>query len=313
MLPSLRIYLSDHHPRAIASARLPAGTSHNVPYSHKRGWQGDGWWVSLQTYDARHAYVYLVEVFTKRPLRFGLECLRRDLRWLYPLQGAFAIHDQGGRKALQLTADEHIRVLSGSGNYVVIVQPGRHLLFAFVLDWGWTRRYARGALGYLRQPFPAPIIPAIRGHLLTLAHLSVKEGMLMDAEIYWPIARITHVTRQLYEEREASSETLELARSARNHIKDSLRLDGNPLTVAEIADHFGVTADRLSRAHKKHYGQPLQAYLMRQRLDTAYRLLSEEGASVSSVAYQLGFSDVQAFNKLFRKYFGVAPSEVRNG
>src|SRR3546814_526552 len=132
----------------------------------------------------------------------------------------------------------------------------------------------------------------------------------MDAEIYWPIARITDLTRQLYDNHEAGSETFELGLSARNHIKDSLRLAGRPLTVAEIAAHFGVTAGHLSRMHKIHFEKPLQAFLIRQRLDIAYRLLSEDGVGVSAVAYQLGFSDVQAFNKLFRKYFGVAPSAV---
>lgn len=315
MLPSLQLIMLDYYPHASISTRLPASASYHVRYSQKQSWQGEGWWVSLQSYDARNAYIYLLEIFTKRPLRFGVECLRRDLRWLYPLSGALTIHKQDGRQVLRLTADEHIRVLSGTGRYVVTVQPGRHLLFGFVLDWGWIRRYARGALAYLRQPFPVPITPTIRGHLLTLANLSVQEGLVMDTKVYWPIARITHHTRQLYDDFSARgkplSNTLTLASSARDHIKDSLRLDGTPLTVAEIATHFGVTPGHLSRMHKKHYGQPLQAYLMRQRLDTAYRLLSERGESVSAVAYQIGFSDVQAFNKLFRKYFGVAPSETR--
>jgi len=314
MLSTLRIHISEHHPRATALARLPAGTTYHAPYSQKRGWRDDGWWISLQTYDARQAYVYFIEVFTKRPLLFGVECLRRDLRWLYPLSGAFTIQNWEGEVALRLTADQHIRVLSGPGNHTVSVQPGRHLLFAFVLDWGWTRRYAREVLAYLRCPFPVPITATIRGHLVTLASLSEQEGMVMDADIYWPIARITHVTRQLYDDYDEDgkpvSTTLELALSARNHITDSLLLGSFPLTVAEIADHLGVTPGHLSKMHKKHYGQSLQAYLVRQRLDTAYRLLSEEECSVSAVAYRLGFSDVQAFNKSFRKYFGVAPSTI---
>src|SRR5690606_23333931 len=163
---------------------------------------------------------------TKRPLQFEVECLRRDLRWLYPLSGAFSIADKAGREVLKLTADEHIRVLSGPGTHTASVQPGRHLLIALVVDCGWTRRYARGALAYLRRPFPVPITAAIRGHLLTLASLPVQEGLLMDAYIYWPIARITDLTRQLYDNHEAGSETFELALSARSHIKDSLRLAG---------------------------------------------------------------------------------------
>ena len=35
------------------------------------------------------------------------------------------------------------------------------------------------------------------------------------------------------------------------------------------------------------------------------------GHRCKPIFYRLGFSDVQAFNKLFRKYFGVAPSEIR--
>src|SRR5690606_30189410 len=106
------------------------------------------------------------------------------------------------------------------------------------------------------------------------------------------------------------SATLGLACSARHHIRDSLLLVGKPLTVAEIANHFDVTAGHLSRMHKIHYWKSMQAYIMRQQIDTVYWLLSEEGRSVSAVAYQLSFSDVQAFNKLFRKYFGVAPSTI---
>lgn len=315
MQPSLRISVTDYHPTARASDRLPAGASYNAPYSQKRSWHGDRWWISMQTYDARHAYVYLLEVFTRQPLQFGVECLRRDLRWLYPLSGAFSVRNQDGRKALQLTGDEHIRILSGADRLVVQVGPGRHLLFAFVLDWGWTRRYARGALGYLRTPVPVPITPAIRGHLLALANLSLREGLLMDADIYWPIARITHHTRRLYEEREANVQPipagLQLARATRSYIHDTVRLGSSPFIVAEIAAHFGVTADYLSRVHKKHYGQSLQSYLMRQRLNEAFRLLAEEGLPVTTVAYRMEFTDLSAFGKLFRKHFKQTPSAVR--
>ena len=315
MQPSLRVAVTDYHPTARVSDRLPSGASYRVSYSKKQSWHGDRWWVSMQTYDARHAYVYLIEVFARQPLRFGVECLRRDLRWLYPLSGAFTLHDRDGRKTLQLTADEHIRVLSGAGSHEVAVPSGRHLLFAFVLDWGWTRRYARNALEYLRTPVPVPITPAIRGHLLTLANLSQRERLLMDAEIYWPIARITHHTRQLYEEREADAQPipagLQLARATRNYIHDTVRMGSSPFIVAEIAAHFGVTADYLSRVYKKHYGQSVQSYLMRQRLTEAFRLLAEEGLPVTTVAYRMEFTDLSAFGKLFRKHFKHPPSAVR--
>ena len=324
MKSSVYVNLRDYYPKVPPSDRLPATASYHVPYTTKCSWQSHNWWVALQTYDARHAYVYLLEIHTKEALRFGLTCHRRDLYWLYPLSGSPSIHRHSRHEAshrhtptLHLAADEHIRVLSTAGEYQLSVQPGRHLLFAFVLEWGWTRRYVRTALNYLRHPMPIPINAAIRGQLLTLANLSPQEGLLMDAQIYWPIARITHLTRQQYDRLESADKpesiTVELARSAREYIRQNLLLNGQLLRLDEIADHFKVSRGHLSSMHKKHFGQSLQAYLMDQRLHTAYRLLRMEGRTVSETAYQLGFSDVQAFNKFFRKRYGVAPSTVRRG
>ena len=313
MTPSVSVTLSRNFPTVRVSERLPATASYHVAYTNKRSWQTDNWWVALQTYDARHAYVYLMEIYNKQAIRFGLDCLRRDLHWLYPLSGEMVI--DGGRTPLRLSADEHIRVLSASGEYEIAVQPGRHLLFSFALEWGWTRRYARTALSYLRSPVPVPINAAIRGQLLTLANLSPQEGLLMDAQIYWPIARITHATRKLYGDylpaEKAVSSGISLARSVREHIQQDLKFGNKPLTITQIATHFGVTPDYLSRVHKKHYGLSLHAFQMQQRLAEAYRLLTTEGLSVSAVAYRLDFSDLSAFGKLFRKRYGLSPIEVR--
>jgi AraC-like DNA-binding protein len=50
------------------------------------------------------------------------------------------------------------------------------------------------------------------------------------------------------------------------------------------------------------------------RLQLAHRQLSDPQlatCSISTIAYQVGFSDLSYFNRCFRRQFGATPSEVR--
>jgi len=49
MQPSLRVAVTDYHPKVRVSDRLPSGASYRVSYSKKNGGQGGGWWVGRPT------------------------------------------------------------------------------------------------------------------------------------------------------------------------------------------------------------------------------------------------------------------------
>src|SRR5690606_10653629 len=104
---------------------------------------------------------------------------------------------------------------------------------------------------------------------------------------------------------------LALVDAVRGYVDTSIRQAHVLPPVAEIARHFRVSGDYLSRTYRKHYGHSLQSFMMRRRLNEAYRLLHQEGMTVSAVTYRLGFTDLSAFGKLFRKYFNKSPSEVK--
>lgn len=311
------LHITLHHPDARESNRLPAHCSYRIAYAQTRCWRGDRWWLAEQWHDARHVYLYLLEAHTVKSLKLTVETLRPDLHWLYPFAGEFRVHRADGALAGHLLADEHVVTAVMPSTYQVTMMPGRHLLFGFVAERGWPGRYLGTYLSFLRTPRSVPITPAMRGELLTLAALPLREGMVMDADVYRHIARITELTRQAHAadttRKTGSGQSLELVDAARQHIRDVLEAGGTPPAISRIAEHLGVSPDHLSRVHKKHYGTGLQAFLTRQRLGEAYRLLSEEGLSVSAVTYRLGFTDIPAFSKLFRKYFHQAPSQVRKG
>ena len=55
-------------------------------------------------------------------------------------------------------------------------------------------------------------------------------------------------------------------------------------------------------------------FVLSQRLARAYRMLSDPlraGQKISTVAFDAGFGDLSYFNRVFRRRFGAAPSEVK--
>lgn len=58
-------------------------------------------------------------------------------------------------------------------------------------------------------------------------------------------------------------------------------------------------------------GKSIYEYAQAKRLEAAKKMLLEANTSVSMVADQLGYPNVQYFSQLFKKITGVAPSEYR--
>lgn len=78
------------------------------------------------------------------------------------------------------------------------------------------------------------------------------------------------------------------------------------VSVADIAEHFHISAPYLSALFKKHVGVTVSSYLRIQRIALAKRLL-EQGHSVSFVCFECGFSDSSHFIKHFKEFVGVTP------
>lgn len=85
------------------------------------------------------------------------------------------------------------------------------------------------------------------------------------------------------------------------------------LTPARIAAHFRVSPRYL---HKLFSGQEeaLCKYMLHRRLEGARRSLEDRAQNpktVSTIAFEWGFSNATHFARVFRDYFGTSPTEVR--
>ncbi|MFN3658973.1 MAG: AraC family transcriptional regulator [Pseudolabrys sp.] len=91
------------------------------------------------------------------------------------------------------------------------------------------------------------------------------------------------------------------------------QLDRPDLSVVDFARRHSCTPRYLQRLFEME-GTTFTDYVLSQRLARAYRLLTDPrpaGGKISAVAYDCGFGDVSYFNRVFRRHYGAAPSDVR--
>ncbi len=84
------------------------------------------------------------------------------------------------------------------------------------------------------------------------------------------------------------------------------------LTLRELADAAGMSVYHFARVFRELTGLPAHRYLTAVRLRHAAQRL-DEGESVTSTCYAVGFASLSHFVTAFRKRFGVAPSAAAKG
>jgi AraC-like DNA-binding protein len=85
----------------------------------------------------------------------------------------------------------------------------------------------------------------------------------------------------------------------------------HPWTVASLAREAGVSRAALARRFNALVGEPPMAFLTEWRLTLAADLLREPGATVGSVAPQVGYGSSFALSTAFKRVRGISPQQHR--
>lgn len=83
------------------------------------------------------------------------------------------------------------------------------------------------------------------------------------------------------------------------------------LKLGDIADELGYDSSYLCRSFKKELGISFGEYLQRTRINKSCRLLRATDKNVNTIAELVGYSDIKFFDKLFKRYMNMTPSEYR--
>lgn len=79
--------------------------------------------------------------------------------------------------------------------------------------------------------------------------------------------------------------------------------------IPRMASELGVSSAYLNDLMRVNTGKAASAYMEFQLVDMAKRKLSGQGENIAGIANVLGFSDVAAFSRLFKKISGITPEE----
>ena len=86
-------------------------------------------------------------------------------------------------------------------------------------------------------------------------------------------------------------------------------LSDSNFNVETMTKEVGISRAQLHRKMKEMTGLSVSEFVRNIRLEQAVRLLKEQKINVTQVAYTVGFSNLAHFSTVFRKQFGVSPSE----
>lgn len=86
---------------------------------------------------------------------------------------------------------------------------------------------------------------------------------------------------------------------------------GEPLTTPELAAKANLSVPQFERRFRRVFGTSPRQYLMRVRIESAARLLTETDQTVSEIAQVCGFYDHAHLSRSFRKIMNASPSEHR--
>lgn len=84
------------------------------------------------------------------------------------------------------------------------------------------------------------------------------------------------------------------------------------LTLAQLASSVGLSPFHFCRAFKESVGVAPHRYQMMLRAERARAMLESTDKSITDIAFTVGYGSSQALARVFRREFGVSPSDYRS-
>ena len=84
------------------------------------------------------------------------------------------------------------------------------------------------------------------------------------------------------------------------------------ITIKMISKYVNLNESYICRVFKNETGKSIMNYLNEIRMEKAAALIKGKDIPFKNIACQVGIDDQFYFNKVFRKYFGVSPTDFKN-
>ena len=153
--------------------------------------------------------------------------------------------------------------------------------------------FENGADDYITKPFNSAVL------------IARIENMLKSREV---------LTAQIRNELAAKPTDLNLATPDERFLRDLVQvvhghLDNSELNAELVASEMGMSHSVVYKKVKALTGYNLVEFIRDYRLEQAAEMLQKYQFTVAETCYKVGFSDRKYFSQIFKKKFGITPSE----
>jgi AraC-like DNA-binding protein len=164
-----------------------------------------------------------------------------------------------------------------------------------------------------RSPQPIRFVPASHALAAQFADLCAKaashNGLLLRCQMLEMVGKV--FARELAPVTQTDAATLSATKRIRVLLEHLTEEEFLAASSAELAAYCGCSLRHFSRLFLQHFGVSLRSRQTEMRLLKARRLLAETDSRVMTVAAACSYRHLGVFNALFKKRFGMTPSEWR--
>jgi signal transduction histidine kinase/ligand-binding sensor domain-containing protein/DNA-binding response OmpR family regulator len=240
-------------------------------------------------------------------IRYLTACLQQHYRIAVAANGQKGVHKATGLVPDLIVSDVMMPEMDGFEVTQILKNDERTSHIPIILLTAKTdmdskmEGLERGADAYLTKPFHQEELLIRLKKLLELRH-KLRQHYLSLAG---------HSGAALSLPEEVALEKTENVFVQKVRVKVEAHLNDSHFNVQHLCREVGMSHSQLHRKLAALTGYSSSRFIRYIRLSKAKNLLSETDETIASVAFDTGFSDPAYFTRVFRKEFGVAPTEFK--
>lgn len=247
-----------------------------------------------------HTVYYIENKHLKslNPLTLGKEDCKSSHTYSYANTSFYLIHYVVKGKGVFIKNKEEFPVFAGQ---FFIIKPGNVYTYTADDKDPWT---------YIWFSFDGELASGFEKLQDVMAYNGSVIIEMLNAERY-KNTRTEFLAGKIYEFMSSVFEGEEIKTDYVKAVSDFVKYNESPsLSVSKIASELNLNPRYLSRLFKREKGITIQEYIVNARMKKA-RLLLRSGFNVSETAKLVGYEDAFSFSKMFKKYEGVSPKEIK--
>lgn len=230
------------------------------------------------------------------------------------------------------TNEAMIYAPKGNTNYEMVIQPGNRIQiiqvevvrFLFLrkveCDLGTIPTALKemfhdtiGTQSFYFETASEPVIVNTIADLFKSDQSGLERKLLIEAK---SLKLITTLIKRFRVESDLGStsyrfsgDDIKLINKAKNFIIDNIHLTP---TVKELSHLIGMNTNKLQKGFNLLFSKSIRQFTITLKMHIALSLLDEGNLSISEIAYKIGYTNKGHFSQLFKKEFGLLPSEYIN-